>query len=152
MKILTSTISVLLLFSIGFSSCKKNKNVQPENPINGNWEEMGLDGLKRSVNFTKHNTFFLTIAYNDGASSKFIGTYQVKGDKLNVTITENLEQKLGKPVERISTNYALYEKATFSVAGDTLKLNYISYPADAPVNTLAKFRRLTTIDGGGLTQ
>lgn len=152
MKTLTSTISVLLLFSIGFSSCKKDKKVQLQNPINGNWEEMGLNGLKRSVNFAKDNTFFLTIAYNDGGSTQFIGTYQVKGNELTATSTETLEQKPGKPVERTSMNFSLYEKATFSIAGDTLKLNYISYPADAPVNTLAKFRRLTTIDEGGLTR
>jgi len=150
MKNLTSAISVLLLFSVSFFSCKKDRDVNPENLIKGNWEEMDLNGLKRSLNFTKDNSFFLNIVLSDGSSIQFIGTYQIQGDKLKITTTEKLEQEQGKPVQRTATNYTLYENATFSITGDILKLNYISYPADAPVNTPAKFRRLITIDEGGL--
>ena len=95
MKTLTTAISSLLLFSLSFFSCKKDRNVQPENLIKGNWEEMDLNGLKRSLNFTKDNSFFLTIAYNDGGSTQFIGTYQIQGDRLNITTTEMLEQQPG---------------------------------------------------------
>ena len=150
MKNLTAAISVLLLFSLSFFSCKKDRDVNPENLIKGNWEEMDLNGLHRSLNFTKDNSFFLTIVLNDGSSIRFIGTYQIQGDRLNITTTEKLEQEPGKPVKRTATNYTLYENATFSIAGDILNLNYTSYPADAPVNTPAKFRRMITIDEGGL--
>ena len=151
MKNLATTISVLLLFSVSFFSCKKDRDVNPENLIKGNWEEMGLNGLTRSLNFTKDKSFFLTIVLNDGSSIRFIGTYQIQGDRLKITTTEKLEQEPGKPVQRTPTNYTLYENATFSIVGDILNLNYTSYPADAPVNTPAKFRRLITIDEGGLT-
>jgi hypothetical protein len=150
MKTLTTAISVLFLFSVSFFSCKKDRNVNPENLIKGNWEEMDLNGLQRSLNFTKDNSFFLNIVLNEGSSIQFIGTYQIQGDKLKITTTEKLEQEPGKPVQRTATNYTLYENATFSIAGDILNLNYTSYPADAPVNTPAKFRRLITIDEGGL--
>jgi len=124
------------------SSCKKDRQVKPENLLIGSWKETNID---RSVSFTADNRFSLLVKYSDGGSSTFSGTYQVKSDSLKVTTQEIVEQKPGKPVERFSHNYPLYEKATFSVKNDSLTVNYLTYPADGPVPTTAKFSRIIPI-------
>ncbi len=36
----------------------------------------------------------------------------------------------------------LYDNCSFKIKGDILELNYISYPADAPVNTIRQYKRV----------
>lgn len=138
--------TIFCVFAICLSSCKKDPEAQPENLLTGDWRETDMDGLIRSVKFTKDRSFSLSMSYGDGGGTRYTGTYQIKGDSLKVATAEKLVQEPGKAVQRTATTDQLYEKATFSVAGDTLTLKYVTYPADAPVPTTAKFRRMITID------
>jgi hypothetical protein len=82
----------------------------------------------------------------DGSGVIYNGTYQIKKDSLKVFTREMIEQQPGKPLQTTATTYALYEKATYRISRDTLTLSYITYPADGPVPTTAKFVRTLTID------
>ena len=138
--------SILCVFTLLVSSCKKDREPQPEKSLIGDWRETELNGFTRSVKFTQDRSFFLSIGHDDGNGIMYAGEYRIKGDSLIVSTKEMLVQEPGKVGQRTATTYPLYEKATFNVNGDTLTLKYITYPADGPVPTTAKFRRMITID------
>jgi len=88
----------------------------------------------------------LLIGYDGGRASMLKGSYLTKGDSLKVVVREVLENVPGQPNKSVAPSSSLYERATYSVKGDTLTLNYITYPADAPETTTAKFTIAITID------
>ncbi|ETZ22797.1 hypothetical protein [Pedobacter sp. V48] len=150
MKALTAVFSFLILFSICFTSCEKDREAPSESALVGDWQELDLTGFVRSVKFTNKNEFQFSTGNNEGYATKYTGTYQILSDSLKIETKEMLSQDPGKPAVKTATTFELYEKATFSISGDILTLKYITYPADAPVTTTAKFRKAITIDQGGL--
>ena len=149
MKKLT-TACALALLSICLMACKKYQHEKAENALVGDWQELNLTGITRTLKFTDVYQFQLSSGDKMGYATRFTGTYQIHSDSLKVQTNEVLSQEPGKPVVKTSPTFMLYEKATFSVLGDTLTLKYISYPADAPVTTVAKFRKGINIDQGGI--
>ncbi|MGV8879775.1 MAG: hypothetical protein ACOH2A_12165 [Sphingobacteriaceae bacterium] len=129
--LLLSLFSATVLFS-----CKKETQMNLENQLVGNWQEIEIN---RSLKFTKDHLFAFSIADSVGAKIIYAGTYLIKGDSLDLSTKEVLEQQPGKtPVSTPSKN-KLYEKATFDITGNKLTIKYISYPADGPVSTTGKF-------------
>lgn len=145
MTTLNTAFSFLILFSLCFSACKKDKETKVENALIGDWNELNLTDNSRSVKFTKEETFHSIIRGN-GSTIMLNGTYQIKLDSLKITATEMLQQEPGKTVQHQPAPNYIYDMATFSVSGDTLTIRYTTYPADAPVPTMAKFVKSSTID------
>lgn len=46
----------------------------------------------------------------------------------------------GDPVTTIET-YVIFENCTFTINNNILELNYITYPADAPENTIRQYKK-----------
>jgi hypothetical protein len=80
------------------------------------------------------------------AYTRMTGTFTIDGDKLVLTATRvaTWDSFYGAgSQERVETvNTVLLDQAHFGIVGQTLTLNYVSYPADAPVPTTMSFTRL----------
>jgi hypothetical protein len=125
------------------SACKKDKEQKVSNYLMGGWNEKGLPtNVSRSLHF-----FGDSVVVNIAASgvvysaTRISGTYKAEGNNLILNLNKQLVTESGK--QAIITTYTgkLYENATFKVDGNTLTLNYTTYPADAPVATTAAFSR-----------
>lgn len=75
--------------------------------------------------------------------SENIGTFEVNNDSVFIRVFENTSWEKGfKPkAETILLNGEAYGNR-FTIKNETLTLYYISYPADAPVQTQMSFKRL----------
>jgi len=142
----TLLTAMLCSVALCLSSCTKDEKPQPENALTGDWRETELNGTVRSLRFTANHSFTFSVGSTDGSGTIYNGTYLAKGDSLKVTVAQLLVQEPGKPVQTTPSTDRIYEKATFSIKADTLTLKYITYPADAPVPTTAKFKRMMKID------
>ncbi|RZK61102.1 MAG: hypothetical protein EOO85_33840 [Pedobacter sp.] len=140
------TFIFMVLLALGLASCKKDRREKPDTNLIGPWKELQLDGVTRKITFAKDGSFSLLIGYDGGGGSMLKGSYLTKRDSLKVVVREVLENVPGQPNKAVAPSSSLYEKATYSIKGDTLTLNYITYPADAPETTTAKFTRAITID------
>lgn len=135
-----------MLLALGLGSCKKDRNEKPDTKLTGPWAELELSGLTRRITFNGDRSFSLLIGYPGGGGSMLKGSYLTKGDSLKVQVREIVEDQPGQPTKVSGPTSILYDKATYSIKGDTLTLNYTSYPADGPVATTAKFKKAITID------
>lgn len=131
--LLLSLFSLLTIFS-----CKKDGQTVLENKLVGNWKELEVN---RSLKFTIDNFFSFSTTDADGGKTTYSGTYQINGDSLTLSTQKVLVQQPGKLAQTTPSNTPFYDKASFSVSGNTLTINYISYPADGPVPTTGKFLR-----------
>lgn len=128
-------------------ACQKEKRqvTDPVKTLVGGWNAVPVEAnYGRRLYFGSDGSFTAAYIYhNDGDVSveSFLGTYTIKGDSLKVTIKEASEQHGNSPAVKTQINIQLYEKATYSINGSSLILNYITYPADGPVLTQTKFTR-----------
>lgn len=143
-RLVLSLMAVLIVMTI---ACKKDK-AQPATPkpaLQGDWQELSLSaGLERNISFRSDKSFRMDMVSRIGTSytvSTYTGTYTLADDKVEVKLTEERTTKDNVPVSSAAINTILYEKGTYKVENNTLTLKYITYPADAPVNTEATFRR-----------
>jgi len=144
MKTLITACSFLLLLSLSLASCKKDKSSPSDSQLIGEWQEMGLDGINRSLKFKDDQTFHFSIDDKSGDRTVISGTYRTEGNSLEVLAQEmELHQPNQSPIRQSYQNQ-LYENATFEISKNVLTLNYTSYPADAPFPTTAKFQRQST--------
>jgi len=131
---------------IGTSACKKN-NAQPDTkpPLYGDWKELNLNaGLERIVSFGSNDSFKLTVVNSTVPSiviSTYTGTYIVKNDNVEVKVNQEVVTKDKVVISTTAVNSSLFDKGTYKVENNVLTLKYITYPADAPVNTEATFKR-----------
>jgi hypothetical protein len=139
---------VLICSLLITGACKKDKKPpipEPAKTLFGSWSVTVPDAnFSRSLNFGGNGTFNTTLTYYDKGQisyTSYTGTYLTKGDSLKVTITEMTQQDPNKPLVKTPSNVKLYDNSTFKLDGNLLTLKYITYPADAPVITEAKFHR-----------
>lgn len=136
-----SILAISCLFCL--ISCKKDTNIDQLNQkaIIGSWTETPLDPqFNRTLYFGKDGSFTLHPTYFGTSTSGYTinGTYIISGNKLTITITEEIIKEISKPQVNHPVNYVLFDKATFTITGNKLLLDYLSYPADAPVKTSMK--------------
>ena len=146
MKKLLPLCGLLLMLSVLFVSCKKKNDVKTD-ALTGAWSETPQQSYDRRIIFNTDGKFSLQVLGPDGYPQLTLnGKYIIKGDSLTVTIMENLEKQGAGKVVKTVTNYNIFEKGTFSVKDNVLTLNYLTYPADAPVLTQSKFNQILSID------
>lgn len=136
--------ALLLIIAAG---CKKSKN-QPNNTnsLYGGWYEINTGAnFQRTIYFEPGTSKFTMIIAQSGANpvtvSTYTGTYVAKNDSLKANITEEKVMQNNVIISTKLTNISLYEKGTYGISNNKLTLKYITYPADAPVNTEATFQR-----------
>lgn len=139
MKILVTACSFLLLILSTLSSCKKDEASSPA--LIGEWKEMELGDVTRTLTFKKDQSFEFSVKYKDDIHTVVTGTYETKGNTLEVLALQIQTYQSDQTLVKESTSLQLYEDATFSISKDVLTLQYTTYPADAPMPTTAKFQR-----------
>ena len=133
---------LLLVLSVVMVSCKKDDKVEKD-VLNGAWVETPLQTYNHPLRFESDGRFAMEYLHPDGsAKTTFNGKYLIKGDSLKVNIQEMLEQQGSGTVVRTPANSVMFEKGTFSIRDNVLTINYITYPADAPVQTQSKFKAI----------
>ena len=139
-------LAVVLTITIS-SSCKKNNPdpVVPENnSILGMWVESQTATLYRAVLFSNDGVFRqYVVVKNNNSSQGFTlsGTYTIDGDKISARVTEEIFNDGSNPGVKTTINTTLFDKGTFSIKNNLLQINYVSYPADAPVATTMLLKR-----------
>lgn len=124
------------------SGCKKDK---PEPKIDSEIVGLWMDTPSRILEFKSNGQFSLQMITD--SYTTLYGTYSIQGDSLKVKIkSQQVRTGTGPGVKTNVPEYALYEKGTFEVKDENLKLKYISYPFDAPVETSVVFTRTHRID------
>ncbi|WP_231465293.1 MULTISPECIES: hypothetical protein [unclassified Pedobacter] len=144
---LLKTFGIFFLLSIIFISCKKDKPAGKTDVLTGAWQEASVNGsIGRRLIFKPDGLFTMEIWSSTAKTSEVNGTYKIDGENLTVNISESVEfNAAGNPTKR-NVSYQLFEKGKFSITNTILSIKYISYPADAPVNTELKFGKIIAID------
>lgn len=141
-----TTLILGVLLVLGLGACKKDHNEKTDTKLTGSWMELELSGVTRRITFNSDKSFNLLIGYPVAGGSMVKGSYVTKGANLKIQVEEIVEDLPGQPTKVSGASSVLYDKATYIIKGDTLILNYTSYPADAPEATTAKFKRAINID------
>jgi hypothetical protein len=82
------------------------------------------------------------------ASSQTVGRYRIEDRRLDLQPESLTEFDAFQPNARVVTTRPYpydpgpFDQAIMTVSGDRLTLDYLSYPADAPVHTEAQFHRV----------
>jgi len=147
-KFLKLNLVLVLMAAIllSASACKKDK-AQPElkPALQGDWQELSLSaGMERLISFRSDKSFRMVLVSKIAPSifiSTYTGTYTLNNDHVQVKLTDERVTKDNVLVSTAAVNMNLYDKGTYKVEDNVLTLKYITYPADAPVNTEAKFKR-----------
>ena len=112
-------------------------------PLIGSWAEDGNTIAPRYLTFGQGKLFAFIITHADGSWTSIGGSYATDGNRIELTPTLRYDFPVGGPM--VTTNpYAdarFFDEATFAVTPAALSLNYLSYPADAPVPTVMTFHR-----------
>ncbi len=130
-------LTVAILFTLTLA-CKKDNPSNHNAQLVGSWTESPIEAqYSRTLYFDADGSFTLhSNSFGSSPSGTTLnGTYSVNGNQLTINVTEEISRSVGFPPTNTKINYSLLDKATFSVAGNKLTLNYVSYPADAPVAT-----------------
>lgn len=126
-------------------SCSKDKTEKdPVKEIEGTWMESSIHAsLINYLEFHSDGTFSSTYKNSNESATVISGTYSVKGDSLKVHVAKQTTKVNGQSDAFALDDNDVYDKCTFKIKDNVLSLNYISYPADAPVKTNAVFIRVT---------
>ena len=137
-----------------------SESTAPNSPLEGSWitprENLQPRGsMTLSLSFSgsefrfRVNTYGVYGGDSPGMLSSYTdisGTYQIDGDKLVLTANRvaTWDSFYGRQSpERVEqVNLIVFEQARFRIVGGMLILDYITYPADAPVPTTRAFTRL----------
>jgi len=136
---------LLLVLSVVFVSCKKTVYSIQSDVLAGDWMETPQASITRTLHFETDGKFSTDIRSVDGSVAVILnGKYSIKGDSLKVNILERISKDDSGQIVKTTGNSDYFEKATFSVQNSKLTINYISYPADAPVRTKSTYNRILT--------
>ena len=141
----------------GITSC--TSSTSSEASLIGNWsvsESLSPGHYTTQLTFAGDGTFTDAVrifgsyggqSNNDLSSYSIMsGTYKVEGDKLQTNITHTVvwDRFYGanSPETVQTVNITVFDQTHFRIVGQMLTLDYLSYPADAPVPTTKSFIRV----------
>lgn len=138
---------LFLLLSVLLFSCKKDKPEKEKDVLTGAWQESGMSGgMGRRLVFKPGGEFTMEIWASTYKSGEVNGIYKIDGDNLTVNISEDVEINSAGIATKRKVNRQLFEKGKFSISNGILSIKFISYPADAPVETEIKYGKIVAID------
>src|SRR6478672_10272534 len=156
-------VGYLMLASAG-AACSDSSAPVISSPIVGTWiasEALHPTGsMTTQIGFTESGMFIYSrVSYgiypgqSAGTASAYTqisGTYQIDGDRLTITgnrtATWDSFYGANSPERVTNVNTEVFKDARFRIVTGNLILDYITYPADAPVPTTESFSRLIPID------
>ena len=141
----------------GITSCANSTS--PEVSLIGNWavnESLSPGHYTTQLTFAGDGTFTDAVrmfgsypgqSNNDLSSYSIMsGTYKVNGDQLQTNITRiavwDRFYGANSPETVHTVNTTVFDQTHFRIVGPMLTLDYVSYPADAPVPTTKTFIRV----------
>ena len=152
-------ISFVLYLAVvaGTTSC--TSSTSSEASLIGNWavsESVSPGHYTTQLTFAGDGTFTDAVrifgsypgqSSNDLSSYSIMsGTYKVEGDQLQTNITHTVvwDRFYGanSPETVQTVNTTVFDQTHFRIVGPMLTLDYVSYPADAPVPTTKTFIRV----------
>ena len=145
---ISNACRLIILFSFLLISCKKNGTENlPKDELTGVWSEMST-GYTRVLIFEPGNRITIQIKNSQNADwhIKLTGKYVINGDNLDVNITEQSEKQSQGSVVTSPVNIRWFDSGKFNIKNFVLTINYITYPADAAVDTESKFNKIIAID------
>lgn len=140
---ISKALLVITFFALAVA-CKKDKGINKARELTGSWTQTPLDAqLQRTIFFGADGSLIIHDHFSGNPVTGFTskGTYRVEGDQLILFITERITKTPGFAPVVTNVNQVLFDKATFSISGNKLIINYTSYPADGPVPTSLTFVR-----------
>jgi hypothetical protein len=153
-KLILFVITVLL-----FSSCEKRADDKliSDNLIIGTWVDTTNANpggyyineliLNNNATFTDKSSSYGI--YNGQVKNELsgwferTGNYEVNGNKISFVSKKVVSWDSfygGDPVTNLETQ-VIFENCTFMINNNILELNYITYPADAPENTIREYEK-----------
>jgi hypothetical protein len=158
-KIQTTRWMLSVIITLLLSSCAKKDDVKliDNNSLIGTWADtitVSTNGyyvdeliFNNNSSFTdKSNAYGVYEGQNDKELSGWYvrtGNYELNESKVSFNAKKTVSWDSffgGDPVTTIKTQ-VIFEGCTFSINNDTLKLEYITYPADAPEITIKKYTK-----------
>jgi len=158
MKTRSIILGFFLLSGIIFGCGKEADTSKGENVLVGNWiDTETVRPIGRYVNELRFNT---DLTFSSKSSTygiyggqgpndlsgwfEFTGNYSISGNKIGFLSHKVVSYDSfygGSPETRVQ-NQVLFENCTYAIIDNILKLNYITYPADAPENTLREYKKV----------
>ena len=132
-------VAGLLALSVG--GC-----TEPSDPLTGLWIEIQSSSVShpaRTLDLTRGRSFDFTIGVPP-IFTRISGFFTVKGSSITFDAIQ-VESRSGADSPSTIVPYAdapAFENATFGFDGGDLVLNYTSYPADGPVPTIMRLKRV----------
>ena len=136
-KSITKLVTLAILFTLALA-CKKENPLSQNAQLVGSWSETPQNAqFSRTFFFGEDGTFTLQSRYIGSApgASTLSGTYTINGDQLKINITQEISTQVGFPSVNAKVNYEYLDRATITVTGNKLTINYFSAPLDVPVAT-----------------
>nr|WP_068888714.1 hypothetical protein [Pedobacter panaciterrae] len=140
-------LGLMMVLSASLIACKKTKEPEREpglkeekRSVLGTWQEIPVTASSRKLAFLVDGKFAILMSQSNNHSIIQNGSYTVNGDKLKIKVVEQLERQGTAEATRTEINQELFENATFKIENSVLIIKYITYPADAPVETELKFK------------
>ncbi len=152
-------IAVLIIAS-GISACSSYMDAGPEqtdNEIYGLWTDtLSVKPFGRNVNsllFRPNGTFLYVVSGLGYYEKQGIGelSFYTEEHGNYIQSARNIyfmskksvrwDLALNRPPVSTEVERVIFESCTYEIEEDTLKISYISYPADAPVLTSQKYIR-----------
>jgi hypothetical protein len=132
MKILTNLTCSLFVCAVLFlSACSKDKKTNPgptkNTSILGSWFIKSGESAERHLNFGNMGTFeLIDVDYKGGnvTAVYYSGKYTLKGDSLNISISEKAVRKGNELISKEPSDAEFYTKSIYIVDGHSLILNY----------------------------
>jgi hypothetical protein len=154
---LNGFLAILLIATLTSCNKKSDDRTIYENDLVGFWVDTiaayPTGYYINKLDFDKYGKFteasYSFGIYSGQAINDLSGWYVRNG---TYTIEENKIDFLSKKVvtwdsfsggEAVTTydSYPIFEDCSFSITSDTLEIRYITYPADAPINTLRHYQK-----------
>ena len=136
---------VLLSCIALITSCKRQTADQKKSnyidKLSGEWLEVSPAHQRRLI-FMDDGKFAMFIGEGNNYTIKISGNYTVKGDSLKAKAIEQLEKQEDKSTIKTELNNIVFERATYKFKDGQLIINYITYPADAPIETILTLKRV----------
>jgi hypothetical protein len=155
---------IILFFAVFFialfSSCdKENNTLKDLNVLSGTWRD-SVVALPRGyyINELKvmNNSTFTSKGssygiYNGQSANdltgwfEYSGTFTLNSNNINFTshkFTSWDSFYVGSQPQTKIQDQIIFENCTFKIEGEILEINYTTYPADAPVNTMRQYKRI----------
>lgn len=156
----SARLIAVLIIATGISSCSSYMDAGPEpadNEIYGLWTDTVLvKPMGRNVNsllFRPNGTFLYVVSGLGYYEKQGVGelSFYTEEHGNYIQSARNIyfmskksvrwDLALNRPPVSAEVEQVIFESCTYEIEKDTLKLSYITYPADAPVLTSQKFIR-----------